>query len=230
MKIYGRIGIFKKKLNLNVCYYFLTMSATNIYILKLKGAKYYVGKSDNPMKRYEKHLKGEGSAWTRKYKPIGVEKVIENQTSFDEDKWVKVYMQKHGIDNVRGGAYVLEELPEFQIDALKSEIWGSSDKCTTCGRSGHWAKDCYARTDVSGVPIGFESDNSEVNSDDEDCYECDYCGKLFDDCDYCEMHEKTCRNRNKKISRNACYRCGREGHYSSDCYAERHIKGYWLTE
>ena len=23
-------------------------------------------------------------------------------------------------------------------------------------------------------------------------------------------------------------RYGREGHYSSDCYATKHIKGYWL--
>ena len=25
-----------------------------------------------------------------------------------------------------------------------------------------------------------------------------------------------------------CYRCGREGHYASTCYAKKHIKGYYL--
>lgn len=27
-----------------------------------------------------------------------------------------------------------------------------------------------------------------------------------------------------------CFRCGREGHYISDCYASKHIKGYYLSK
>ena len=54
------------------------MSATNIYILRCEGGRYYVGKSDNVMKRYQQHLSGSGSAWTRKYKPIAIEKMIKN--------------------------------------------------------------------------------------------------------------------------------------------------------
>ena len=26
-----------------------------------------------------------------------------------------------------------------------------------------------------------------------------------------------------------CFRCGREGHYASSCYASKHIKGYYLN-
>ena len=48
------------------------MYKTNIYILRLEGGKYYVGKSDNPTKRYQEHLNGSGSAWTKKYPPISV--------------------------------------------------------------------------------------------------------------------------------------------------------------
>jgi len=127
--------------------------STNIYILKLQGGRYYIGKSDNVMKRYGEHLSGHGSAWTRKYKPIGVEKVIENVSSFQEDAFTKEYMAKYGIDKVRGGSYVSEELDDFQKEALNMEIWGAQDKCTQCGRKGHFVKDCYASTDVSGNKI-----------------------------------------------------------------------------
>jgi predicted GIY-YIG superfamily endonuclease len=74
------------------------MPTTNIYILKLQGGRYYIGKSDNVSKRYEQHLNGSGSSWTKKYKPISVDKIIPNASPFDEDKYTKEYMSKiwHG--------------------------------------------------------------------------------------------------------------------------------------
>ena len=43
---------------------------TTIYVLKLKGGKYYVGRTDkNAIVRFKEHQVGKGSAWTRKYKP-----------------------------------------------------------------------------------------------------------------------------------------------------------------
>jgi predicted GIY-YIG superfamily endonuclease len=193
--------------------------STNIYILKLQGGNFYVGKSDNPMKRYQEHLNGAGSAWTKKYKPIGIEKIIEKAITFDEDKWVKVYMSKHGIDKVRGGAYVLEELPEFQEEALKSELWGSTDKCTTCGRSGHWAKDCYAKSDVTGKEIGGESES------EEEIIICGDCDKEFTS-EYA-FNKHTCKKPTNS-KKGTCYRCGRPGHFSPDCYARTHKDGYDL--
>ena len=51
------------------------MSTTNIYILRLQGGRYYVGKSDNVLDRYQQHYNGNGSAWTNKYKPLIIEKI-----------------------------------------------------------------------------------------------------------------------------------------------------------
>ena len=121
---------------------------TDIYVLRLEDGNYYVVKSDNVENRYQQHCNGNGSAWTRKHKPISLEKTVKSTSPFDEDKVKKEYMSKYGIDKIRGGSYVQVELSEFHIEALKMEIWAAKDLCTQCGRPGHFIKDCYAKTDV----------------------------------------------------------------------------------
>jgi len=128
---------------------------TNIYVLRLEGGRYYVGKSEDVMNRYSQHLKGSGSAWTRKHKPVGIEKTFENVSPFQEDSITKEYMSKYGIDKVRGGSYCEITLSEFQTETLKTEIWGAKDLCSQCGRKGHWVKDCHATKDVSGNKIEY---------------------------------------------------------------------------
>jgi predicted GIY-YIG superfamily endonuclease len=176
------------------------MATTNIYILQLQGGKYYVGKSDNPTKRFQEHLDGNGSAWTRKYKPISIEKVIPNASSFDEDRYTKEYMLKHGIDNVRGGTYVQFELDEIQKHSLNREFWSARDSCMRCGRPGHFAKECTNIFDISGDRI--------------EMWECEKCEKEFEFKEECEKHERYCKKGDI-----VCYRCKRSGHYSTKCYA-----------
>ena len=72
---------------------------------------------------------------------------------------------------------------------------------------------------------------------------CEYCGKEFIEKNKCEYHEKFCNTKYKKQINyysnddddddydnddDCCFRCGREGHYASSCYASKHIKGYYL--
>lgn len=113
-----------------------------IYILRLDDNKYYVGKTKDLFRRFDEHRSGNGASWTRRHKPIFVERVIENASPFDEDKYVKEYMCKHGIANVRGGVYVTDRLTEQQIETLVTEIRGASDVCLRCGSADHFISNC----------------------------------------------------------------------------------------
>jgi len=115
------------------------------------------------------------------------------------------------MENVRGGAYVTMELDENQEDALTREIRGAKDCCANCGRKGHFIMDCYAKTDEFGNCL-------------EEFWSCEYCDDEFSDEEECEKHERKCGRKKKDY----CYRCGREGHYSPNCYANTHRNGYLL--
>jgi cellular nucleic acid-binding protein len=139
---------------------------STVYVLRLSSGKFYVGKTDNVDRRFQQHVSGSGPSWTRKYKPIAIEKTIRNASPFEEDKETKEYMNKYGIDNVRGGTYVTEILDDFQRQALTEELWQANGCCTRCGRKGHFVKDCYAKTTVEGNQ--FEEDNEEEDDDEEE--------------------------------------------------------------
>ena len=64
------------------------MSTTNIYILKLEGNRYYIGYTSDPKKRINEHLNGNGCSFTKKYKPIAVEKIKYDDDPNKVDKYV----------------------------------------------------------------------------------------------------------------------------------------------
>ena len=121
------------------------------------------------MKRYQQHLNGNGSAWTKQWPPVSLERTIKNISPFEEDKITKEYMAKYGIDNVRGGSYVSIELSEFHRTAIQEEIWNAKGLCSNCGRGGHFVKDCFATTDVNGNSIEYEDESED---EDNACFRC----------------------------------------------------------
>ncbi len=102
----------------------------NIYILQLENDKYYIGKTINPEFRINDHFNSNGSSWTQKYKPINLIEVIPNCDDFDEDKFTIQYMDKFGIDNVRGGSFCEFILNNDSISTISRMIKGATNNVT----------------------------------------------------------------------------------------------------
>lgn len=189
-----------------------------IYILQLEKGKYYIGKTINPSFRLDSHFNSNGSAWTKLYKPIKMVELIPNCDDYDEDKYTRMFMDKYGIDNVRGGSFVSVELEQSTINHLTQMKNGTNDKCFNCGKSGHFAKDCK-------------------ENEEEIIWCCEYCDKEFVDEKKCDYHVQNCKYNNEDDESEddeddnndvVCFRCGRQGHYANSCYASKHIRGYYL--
>ncbi len=190
-----------------------------IYTIKLTQGKYYIGKTNNPYFRLEEHFNSNGSEWTKKYKPIKVIEILSNCDDYDEDKITRKYMDKYGINNVRGGSFVSLKLKKSTIDTLIQMSNGTNNKCFVCGKKGHYANNCEQNTNTFQYDDYEDSDNYEDSDDsdnDSDNYED---SEDFEDSD---DSDDSYKNNSK------CFRCGRKGHFVSSCFASKHIKGYYL--
>ena len=118
-----------------------------IYVLQLQKGKYYVGKTTNPHFRIKSHFDSNGSKWTQLYKPLKLLELKQNCDDYDEDKVTRQYMDKYGIDNVRGGSFVSIKLDNSIINTLQKMEIGTNDKCFKCGEKGHFAKYCNYEED-----------------------------------------------------------------------------------
>jgi len=133
-----------------------------IYILKLKQGKYYIGKTTNPNIRIGNHFKSCGSTWTKRYRPVKVEKLIKTKDHFDEDKWTLKYMDKKGVNNVRGGSFCQMKLtPDVESTILRM-LNGSKDRCFKCGSTEHFVKDCN-----DGMKFTYNQISLDDNSDSD---------------------------------------------------------------
>lgn len=90
-----------------------------IYILKLEKNKWYIGKTNDLTSEIEKHRRGEGISWTKLYKMLSVENVIEGR---DQKSVTSEYMKKYGWWNVRGFNWNAQDWPPEELHEQFKEI------------------------------------------------------------------------------------------------------------
>ena len=73
-----------------------------IYVLKLVDDRYYIGRSQNIVQRIEDHFSGNGSIYTKKYKPLSVVEIVEEKSIHDERNKTIEYIEKYTWEKVRG--------------------------------------------------------------------------------------------------------------------------------
>lgn len=94
---------------------------TNIYIIRLEQNKYFIGEAINLEKRLKEHSEGKVAQYTNIYRPINIKKIIPDSNPKHLDKYVVKYMEKYGMNSVRGGSFQNEILTKDQIKYLKSQ-------------------------------------------------------------------------------------------------------------
>lgn len=145
----------------------------SIYILRLCQNKFYVGRSDDVMTRIQSHFNGIGCEWTMMYMPIEIIAIIPNSSVFDEDKITLEYMNNYGINNVRGGSFVMRDLSPIDKYMINKMIKSANRQCFNCGSLSHYVKDCCEPMKI-GKRVGYYEEGSNGSTCDSSEYEQSY--------------------------------------------------------
>ena len=125
---------------------------TAIYKMNLEGGKKYVGKTKDVDRRMDQHFSGNGAKVTKKFKPIDAKVIDEVPGFFSDDveqDYTEEYIDKYGYENVRGGSYTNSKTLK------KNKPQKKTITCFKCGRQGHYANQCYAKTHSKGYSLFY---------------------------------------------------------------------------
>jgi hypothetical protein len=115
-----------------------------IYILELQENKYFIGKTTNPFFRINECMDENFSEWVEKYKPYNIELLIANCHDWELEDYTEIYINKYGVDNVRGGSYI-SIVPYLELGKKYN------NRCLTCRKKCQSSKkSCFKCNVMSG--------------------------------------------------------------------------------
>lgn len=100
--------------------------------------KFYIGRTDHFHDRMTSHFGGRGSQWTKLYKPQDVVYQKKSTDPFEEDILTLKYMEKHGIENVRGGSFANPKLFPSQLFVISRMLLNATGKSFYCKPEMHF--------------------------------------------------------------------------------------------
>ena len=152
-----------------------------IYLIELKSNKYYVELSNKIINNLKTDFYRFNYPWTRKYEPVRIIEIIMiEDVDIDNklDEFVEKYMNKYGMENVRGGKY----------DSINLENENENEKLK------------FKLIDNNYVGDNKRNDNSFIK-----VWFCNYCGQDFTNKELAIKHEEICHKKyNVKSNDNCC--------------------------
>ncbi|CEO94358.1 CCHC-type domain-containing protein [Plasmodiophora brassicae] len=220
-----------------------------IYALLLEQNKIYVGYSARPVgERFIEHFNANGCEWTSLYRPLEVLLIREGGPS-EENELTLEMMEKYGWYNVRGGCWC-----KIDMDKCPPALLKHKGLKTPVELKQHGPKPT-ARTSVKRRTLPqYESTTGKrpKTSGTSEKRQCrgpanktrnDSCAKsLAKGNQRVNTNSTTGSTTVIRVGHyevvvpvvatshrgNGCYRCGRDSHFASSCYAKKHVDGHVL--
>ena len=129
----------------NVLYYSLYENSIYIYVIRQECGKYFIGKTNTPninITDIQELAKKTNQKWLLNYRPTRIHELIHSLDAWDEDKITLKYMDKCGIDDVRGGSFNSIDLSVEELTTIRAMIASAKGECQICKVIGHSKPNC----------------------------------------------------------------------------------------